>query len=671
MHDIAEHIAKLRNRINEHNYRYYVLDDPAVPDAEYDRLYRKLVELEQSNPALITPDSPTQRVGAKPAKAFAEIKHEVPMLSLANAFDVDEMGAFDKRIRDRLNAPVISYAAETKLDGLAINLLYKNGKLIRAATRGDGTIGEDVTQNARTVRSIPLCLMGDDYPELIEIRGEIFMTREGFAHLNRKQREENAKLFVNPRNAAAGSLRQLDPGVTSRRPLTFLAYGIGKTSSETLAATHTELLSQLKKWGLPVSPETQVVSGLDGCLHYYAAMGKHRSGLPYDIDGVVFKVNDLNQQKKLGFVSRSPRWAIAYKFPPEEELTRVIDIEVQVGRTGALTPVARLEPVYVGGATITNATLHNEDELKRKDIRVGDSVVIRRAGDVIPEVVRVVAEKRPAGAPEYLFPERCPVCGSAVVRSDNETTVRCGGGLYCPAQSIQSIIHFASRRAMNIDGLGNKLIEQLFQKHYIENIADVYELDVEQLAGLERMGKKSAQNLIDALERSKQTRLERFIYALGIREVGEATARSLAGHFGTLEKIRQASMEELEIIPDIGPVVARHISDFFHEQHNNEVIERLLSAGVHWTVVETASERPLQGQTFVLTGTLESMTRDGAGGRLQALGARVSTSVSKKTDYVVAGEAAGSKLQKARHLGVKILDEERFINLLEGRGRGH
>ena len=663
---IIKRIGKLRTEINEHNYRYHVLDAPSVPDAEYDCLFRELVELERAHPELVTPDSPTQRVGDKPLKSFPEVNHEIPMLSLDNAFDEEGMTAFDRRVRERLGEMKIDYLAETKLDGLAISLLYQAGKLTRAATRGDGSSGEDVTQNVRTIKSIPLSLRGTKIPDLIEIRGEVFMTRKGFEKLNRTQQDAGEKAFANPRNAAAGSLRQLDPKITAQRPLAFYAYGMGKCSDDYRAPTHGELLSDIRKWGVPSSPETKTVMGLTGCLAYYRAIEKRRQDLPYEIDGVVFKVNELELQEQLGFVSRAPRWAIAYKFPPQEVLTRVLDIGVQVGRTGALTPVARLEPVAVGGVTVTNATLHNEDEVRRKDVRIGDTVVIRRAGDVIPEVVKVIEDRRTRNAKKFAMPDHCPICHSNVTREKEEAVVRCSGGLYCPAQCIQSIIHFASRRAMDIDGLGDKLVEQLYQQELIRNVADLYSLTRDQVAGLERMGEKSADNFIAALDKSKDTQLDRFIYALGIREVGEATARNLALHFGSIEELSRASVEQLEQVPDVGPVVASHIRHFFAEQHNQETIDRLLAAGIHWPKPDSpVGASPLQGKIFVLTGTLESMTRDGAKQKLQLLGAKVSGSVSGKTDYVVAGEAAGSKLTKARELGVEVLDETAFLKLLK------
>lgn len=667
-HDAARRIESLRKTINEHNFRYYVLDNPAIPDAEYDRLFKELEELEQSYPELITGDSPTQRIGGKPLEDFAEIKHELPMLSLNNAFSEEDMRAFDRRVREKLELAQVSYAAEVKLDGLAVSLLYKDGVLQQAATRGDGYTGEDVTLNARTIKHIPLKLMGDDYPPLLEVRGEVFMNKSSFDLLNENQKKKERKLFANPRNAAAGSLRQLDPRITAERPLAFFAYGIGISKLESVINTHSEELKLLKQWGLPVSPENKVVKGIDGCLEYYARMAKRRAGLAYEIDGVVFKVNAIEEQNRLGFVSRAPRWAVAYKFPPSEEMTKVLGIEVQVGRTGALTPVARLEPVFVGGVTVTNATLHNEDEVHRKDVRVGDTVIIRRAGDVIPEVVSVIKEKRKGHPQIFHMPEKCPACGSAAIRTDGEAVTRCTGGLYCPAQCIQSILHFASRRAMDIEGLGEKLVEQLFNQGYVKNLGDIYFLTMEQLAGLERMGEKSSENLLKALGKSKATQLDRFLYGLGIREVGEATARALALHFGNLDKIQNASMDELLEVPDVGPVVAHHIHDFFKEKHNLQVIQRLVDKGVHWPEVKTRGKQLLSGKTFVLTGTLSAMPRDAAKEKLTALGAKVSGSVSKKTDYVVAGDSPGSKYDKAMALGIEILEEKAFLDLLKKHG---
>ncbi len=672
--EIINRVNELRELINQNDYQYYVKDEPAIPDAEYDRLMQELMAIENGFPELIIDSSPTQRVGAAPLDSFPEIRHEAPMLSLGNAFDEDEMTAFDRRIRDKLEEDGVEYVAETKLDGLAISILYEDGQFIRAATRGDGTTGEDVTLNVKTIKSIPLSLLDvslldvglhdEKYPKRIEIRGEVFMTHDGFNKLNDKQREKGEKLFVNPRNAAAGSLRQLDSRITSERHLSFFAYGVGIVEGGTMPETHAGLLSRLKMWGMPVSPETKVMRKLEACFEFYKNIASRRSSLGYDIDGVVFKVNHLGKQDIMGSVSRAPRWAIAYKFPPEEELTEILDIEVQVGRTGALTPVARLKPVFVGGVTVTNASLHNEDELKRKDVRVGDTVIVRRAGDVIPEVLKVVMESRPANAEVFKMPSSCPICGSDVEREEGEAVIRCSGGLYCSAQQIQAIIHFASRRAMNIDGLGDKLIEQLVEKELIKHVADLYTVTQEQLAELERMAEKSAKNIISALNDSKETSLDRFLYALGIREVGDATARSLANHFGNLPAIQSATQETLEEVADVGPIVAKHIVTFFSQSHNQEVINELLRAGVHWPDVEVKTEQPLQGKTFVITGTLESMKREAAKQRLLELGAKVSGSVSKKTDYVIAGSDPGSKVEKARKLEVEILDEAEFLLLI-------
>ena len=661
---IKNHCHKLREQIELHNYRYYVLDDPLIPDVEYDRLMLELIELEKKYPELVTPDSPTQRVGAKPLAEFSEVTHLVPMLSLANAFAEDDMVAFDKRVREKLSVNTVEYAAETKLDGLAISLLYEQGKLVQGATRGDGTTGEDVTLNVKTINAIPLRLR-NKFPDRLEVRGEVYMSKQGFVGLNRAQEKAQGKIFANPRNAAAGSLRQLDSAITASRPLLFFAYGAGLIEGMKLPELHTDILHYLKEWGLPVSGETRKVTGIDECFDYYHAIGKLRMKLDYDIDGVVFKVNSLEQQDQLGFVSRAPRWAIAYKFPPEEVMTRVTGIEVQVGRTGALTPVARLEPVQVGGVTVTNATLHNEDEIKRKDIRVGDTVIVHRAGDVIPEVVKVILEKRPNNTRLFHMPDKCPVCHSAVEKIDGEAILRCSAGLFCSAQRIQSIIHFASRRAMDIEGLGDKLVEQLVTSGLVNNVADLYNLSVEQLANLERMGKKSAENLVHALEKSRQTTLSRFLYSLGIREVGEATARELANYFGSLPAIQKASITELEAVSDIGPVVAQHIHAFFSEKHNKQVIQDLIGAKVRWPDVKKTGKLPLAGKTFVITGTLTGMTREETKEKLQALGAKVSGSVSGKTDYLVCGTEPGSKLDKANKLNVRVLEEKDFLALLK------
>jgi DNA ligase (NAD+) len=665
---IKKKINNLRDTLNEHNYYYYVLDDPRIPDSEYDHLMRELQALEAQNPELITPDSPTQRIGAAPLSAFAEVVHTIPMLSLSNAFENEEVHDFDKRVRERLGLDNIEYVAEPKLDGLAVSLRYENGLLVKGATRGDGTRGEDVTLNVKTIKAIPLRLRSDDYPRLLEVRGEVFMPKADFEKYNQQQIAKGEKTLANPRNAAAGSLRQLKSRITASRPLTFLTYAVGVVEGADLPKRHSEILHRLQKWGFPFSVHTQIVNGAQGCLDYHQKILAQRDTLPFDIDGVVYKVNRIDQQETLGFISRAPRWAIAHKFPAQEALTQILNIEVQVGRTGALTPVARLAPVNVGGVTVTNATLHNQDEIKRKDVRVGDTVIVRRAGDVIPDVVRVLPEKRPVHTQAYLLPNKCPDCGSDVTRVEGEAVVRCTGGLFCPAQRKQALQHFASRRAMDIDGLGEKLVEQLIDNDLVKNIADIYSLSHEQWAGLERMGKKSAENIMKALEKSKSTTLAKFLYALGIREVGESTASTLAQHFGSLDKLMPATEADLQKIPDIGPVAAQHIVAFFQQSHNREVIQRLQAQGVHWVAqTEPQTAQSLAGQTFVLTGTLSNMTRDEAKARLQALGAKVSGSVSKKTHCVVAGEKAGSKLKKAQALGVKVIDEAGLMALLGDR----
>jgi DNA ligase (NAD+) len=661
-----EHIHQLREQINYHNYRYYVLDTPEIPDIEYDRLFRELQDLEQQHPELITPDSPTQRVGAQALDEFKQVKHEVPMLSLANAFDNEEVEAFDQRVCDRLDVNIMEYTAEPKLDGLAISLLYDHGELVQAATRGDGVTGEDVTHNVRTIHAIPLRLLDDNIPPVLEVRGEVYMPKDGFEKLNKDQASKGEKIFANPRNAAAGSLRQLDPRIAAQRPLAFFCYGIGKVEGAVLPGKHVEILEQLRMWGLPMAQDVKVVKGVSGSIKYYQDILTRRDSLPYEIDGVVYKVNSISQQEELGFVSRAPRWAIAHKFPAQEELTKVVAIDIQVGRTGALTPVARLEPVAVGGVTVTNATLHNEDEIQRKDVRVGDTVIVRRAGDVIPEVVSVVRDRRPKSARIFHMPTQCPVCDSEVMRPEGQAVTRCIGGLYCPAQRKQAIKHFASRRAMDIEGLGDKLVDQLVDEELIHDVADLYVLTMEQLAALERMGDKSAENLVEALKKSKSITLERFLFALGIREVGVATAQTLARQFGTLDDIKDADTETLQAVPDVGPVVADSIHHFFRQKHNLEVLDKLLDADIIWpkVAVPQASEQTLSGKTFVLTGTIATMTRDEAKQRLHAMGAKVSGSVSKKTDYVVAGSEAGSKLTKAQELGVEVLDEEALLKLI-------
>ena len=663
---ISKRAAELRDNIDYHNYRYYTLDDPIIPDAEYDRLLRELEALEDQYPELVSPESPTQRVGAAPAEAFGGIVHTLPMLSLANAFEEQELVDFDRRVRERLEVDQVEYAAETKLDGLATSIRYEDGVLVSAATRGDGTRGEDVTGNVRTIKAVPLRLRGDDFPRVLEVRGEIFMTDQGFRQLNEEQTRRQEKIFANPRNAAAGGLRQLDPRISAERPLTMYCYGVGDVREGWLPGNHTKILQRLKHWGLRVSPEAAVVEGVEGCQRYYAQVLARRESLGYAIDGVVFKVNDVAEQERLGAVSRAPRWAIAYKFPAEEELTTVRAIDVQVGRTGTLTPVARLEAVQVGGVTVTNATLHNQDEVDRKDVRVGDTVVVRRAGDVIPEVARVVKDRRPRRTRRFYLPDRCPVCDSEVIRNEGEAAARCSGGLYCPAQRKQAVWHFASRRAMDIEGLGEKLVDQLVDAGLVHSILDLYSLDGEQVAALERMGKKSAANLLAAIDKSRDTTLGRFLFALGIRDVGESTGQSLAVHFGDLALLRAADEERLQEVPDVGPVVARETVSFFAERHNREVLDGLVKI-IRWPAPSQApaDDQALSDKRFVITGTLDSMPRDEAKRRLQSLGAKVSGSVSRKTDYLVAGANPGSKRSKAEDLGVTVLDEEAFLAFID------
>lgn len=666
--EVRAEIEQLRETLRDHGYRYHVLDDPQISDAEYDRLMRRLQVLEDENPALVTADSPTQRVGGEPLEGFETVAHVVPMLSLGNAFSADELRDFDRRARERLEREGdLTYAAEPKLDGVALSLLYQDGVLVRAATRGDGRTGENVTHNARTIEAVPLRLRGDGYPERLEVRGEVYMPIAGFRDYNDRASESGEKPFVNPRNAAAGSLRQLDPRLTAQRPLAFFAYATGEVAGGSLPALHSEQLTAFRGWGLPVCPESDVVQGVQGCLRYYDALAEQRARLAYEIDGVVFKIDDFDDREKLGFVSRAPRWAVAYKFPAQEEMTQVLGIDVQVGRTGALTPVARLAPVFVGGVTVTNATLHNEDEVRRKDVRVGDTVVVRRAGDVIPEVVAVVTGRRPQDTQPFEMPDRCPVCDSAVVRPEGEAVSRCSGGLICAAQRKEAIRHFASRSAMDIEGLGSKLVEQLVDEGLIETVADLYRLEVDQLASLERMGEKSANNLVEAIDRSRRPALARFLFALGIREVGETTAANLAGYFGTLDAIAEADADALEAVADIGPVVAQHVVQFFAESHNVDVLDALAGAGVNPRKTEAAKDlpQPLNGSTIVLTGALEGMTRTQAKEALQRLGAKVTGSVSKKTTYLVAGADAGSKLEKAERLGVEVLDEAALVDLLK------
>jgi DNA ligase (NAD+) len=673
--DVRQRLKALREEISEHNYRYYVLDDPSVDDAVYDALMRELESLEAEHPDLVTPDSPTQRVGAEPAEGFEEVRHEVPMLSLANAFNEQEVRDFGSRVHDRLELDEddpVTFTAEPKLDGLAVSLLYQDGRFVRAATRGDGTTGEDVTHNIRTLRSVPLELRGSGYPKRMEVRGEVYMTRKGFAALNERIAAEGGKTFVNPRNAAAGSLRQLDASETAKRPLYIFCFAVGAVEGEVPDSQY-EMLMAMREWGLRVCPEARRVTGVDGCLEYHADMASRREDLDYEIDGVVYKVDARDYRERLGYVSRAPRWALAHKFAAEERPTVVENVEFQVGRTGALTPVARLKPVFVGGVTVSNATLHNMDELRRKDVHVGDTVIVRRAGDVIPEVVSVVPEKRPDDAREVEVPTECPVCGSGVVRPEGEAVYRCSGGLVCAAQRISALRHFASRRAMDIEGLGEKLVTQLVEQELVHDPADIYELTAEQLTSLERMGEKSAAALLKAIEHSKHPRLARFLHALGIREVGESTAIALQNYFGSLEAIMAADEEALQETPDVGPVVAEYITRFFGEARNRKVIRRLLDSGVQPSEHEPqrhaegddAAPAPFAGKTFVLTGSLEGWTRDEAKAEIEKRGGKVTGSVSGKTSYVVAGESPGSKLEKAQSLGVDVLDENAFGALLE------
>jgi len=670
--DIQHRIAELRRQIAHHDRLYYVEDAPELPDADYDRLMRELRVLEAQHPELVTPDSPTQRVSGAPAAGFGGVVHELPMLSLDNAFSEEEVRAFDRRIHDRLRLapeqPVI-YCAEPKIDGLAVSLLYVEGVFVRGTTRGDGVRGEEVTANLRTVRAIPLQLRDDaPVPRRLEVRGEVYMRHTDFAELNQRMHEAGEREFVNPRNAAAGSLRQLDPAITAQRKLSFFGYGIGICEGQELPASQFEILMALRHWGFPVSEVVERVEGVDGCLAYYQQIGARRRRLGYDIDGVVYKVDDRALQQRLGFVARAPRWALAHKFPAEEALTRLLDVEWQVGRTGALTPVARLEPVFVGGVTVSNATLHNLDEIARKDVRIGDTVYVRRAGDVIPEIVRVLTERRGVDAHPITLPSHCPACGAQVERPSGEAVARCTGQLNCPAQRKESIKHFASRRAMDIEGLGDKLVDQLVDRQLVHNVADLYDLTSAQLLTLERMGERSAAKLIEAIDRSRKTTLARFIYALGIPTVGERTAQALADHYGDLDALMQAGVKDLQQVPDVGPIMAEFIADFFRQQNNQEVIRRLRKAGVQWPAqVRVTQNQRLGGRTFVLTGTLEGWTREQARAAIEQLGGKVTESVSSKTDYVVAGADPGSKLDKARKLGISVLDEAGLRALLEAQ----
>jgi DNA ligase (NAD+) len=689
----ATRIAELRRQIDDANHRYHVLDDPSIPDIEYDRMMRELEALEAAHPELVDFDSPTQRVGNVPSAKFAEVKHAVPMLSLANAFTDEEVNEFVARIGKETGDESPAFSVEPKLDGLAISLRYENGVFVRGATRGDGATGEDVTTNLRTVKAIPLRLRGKSLPDVLEVRGEVYMPRAEFERYNVWALEHGEKTLANPRNGAAGSLRQLDPRVTAKRPLRFYAYALGEVTGTKLPATHSQTLAWLRELGLPVCPQVEVAKGVEGVLDYYACIGAQRDTLPYDIDGVVYKLDRYDQQRAMGFVSRAPRWALAHKFPAQEEMTTVESIEVNVGRTGAVTPWVLMTPVHVGGVTVTRATLHNADQIARLDVRVGDAVIVRRAGDVIPEVVRVIEERRPLdkrGNPlhaPYQLPTTCPVCGSAVEREEGEVVARCTGGLFCPAQRIQALFHFASRRAMDIEGLGERFITALVEFDYVHTIADLYKLTVDDLLEMKRraderdgttpetvkagkVASKWAENLIAAIDASRNTTLERLLFALGIRDVGESTAKTLARHFGALDPLIAASEEELVAVPDVGPIVAARIAHFFAEQHNRDVITALRANGVYWQegAPRRASEGPLAGMTVVLTGGLASMSRDEAGAKLEALGAKVSGSVSKKTGVVVAGEAAGSKLAKAQELGLDIWDEDKLLAFLAEHG---
>lgn len=655
----------LKDELASLDHAYYVLDDPILPDIEYDKLYRELLALEQQHPEWVTPDSPSQRVSGKVGDLFTEVKHVVPMLSLNNALEDKEAEAFDKRCREGLNLSTVEYAAELKFDGLAISLRYEKGFLTQAATRGDGYSGEDVTANIRTIKAIPLKLRGDSHPDIVDVRGEVFMSHKDFEALNQAAIAKSEKTFANPRNAAAGSLRQLDPKITAQRTLSFFAYGIGQCDpSNIIPKTHSDLLNLYQSWGLPVCEHRAVVQSIDGLMDFYQRIGALREQLPYDIDGVVYKVNSRDLQEDLGYVSRAPRFAVAHKYPAQEALTTVLGIDVQVGRTGAITPVARLSPVVVGGVTVTNATLHNEDEVRRKDIHIGDTVVVRRAGDVIPEVVSAIKDKRPMQATAFVMPTHCPICGSHIEKQEDEAVARCSGGLFCPAQRKQALLHFAQRRAMDIDGLGEKIVDQLVDLEIVRTPADLYRLGLMALANLDRMGEKSAENLLQAIHRSRKNSLARFIFALGIRHVGESTAKDLAKHFGGIDQVMSANEEEFLQVNDIGPVVAQSLVSFFSESHNLEVIEQLLASGIELEVEQSAALPELLGKTFVLTGTLPTLSRDEAKSLLEKAGAKVAGSVSAKTHFVVAGADAGSKLEKAQELGITVLDEDQMLQLL-------
>ncbi|MGB2533090.1 MAG: NAD-dependent DNA ligase LigA [Porticoccaceae bacterium] len=666
--EVVQRCQRLKDDLNQHNHAYYVLDDPSIPDSEYDRLMRELQAIEQEFPQLLTADSPSQRVGGVALDSFSQVVHAVPMLSLDNAFSDTEMVDFDRRIKERINLSAsqqMTYACEPKLDGVAVSVLYKNGVLERAATRGDGSVGEDITANVRTIKSIPLRLQGDKLPNILEVRGEIYMPKDGFNRLNQKAKQAGEKPFVNPRNAAAGSLRQLDSKITATRPLEMCAYSVGQFEGGDKPNSHFQMLQMLGKLGFKINQHIKQVEGIDACEDYYQYLASIRDQLDYDIDGIVYKVNAFNLQERLGFVAKAPRWAIARKFPAQEEMTRLLDVEFQVGRTGAVTPVARLEPVFVGGVTVGNATLHNADEINRLGVCIGDTVIVRRAGDVIPQIVKAVVEKRPQGAQPIVFPERCPVCQSAVKRAEGEAVARCTGGLFCGAQTKEAIKHYASRKAMDIDGLGDKLVDALVDNDLIYSVADLYDLKLESLVNLERMAQKSAENLLKSIEISKQTTLPKFLYSLGIREVGEATAQTLANNFGTLDAVIAASMDQLLEIDDIGPIVARHIVDFFNNPDNLPIVEAIIAAGVQWKDIDqSADSLPLKGQTWVLTGTLETMSRAEAKDKLQQFGAKVAGSVSAKTYAVVAGPGAGSKLKKAQALDIQVLTEQSLIEFL-------
>jgi DNA ligase (NAD+) len=672
--EVLQQLIELREKIHTANVAYYALDNPTIPDAEYDRLFRELQALEKKYPSAVTSDSPTQRVGSTPLSAFTQVPHRLPMLSLDNAFNHDELREFHRKVNERLVSldivvDEIEYACEPKLDGIAVSLLYKKGRLVQGATRGDGSTGEDITQNVRTVASIPLRLRGEDYPEELEVRGEIYLPKAGFEKLNFLADARDEKRFANPRNAAAGSLRQLDSRITAQRSLEMCAYSVGIVSGGDLPVSHTDILYALSSWGFRINREMEKVTGIEACCDYFDKLAQKRNALAYEIDGIVFKVNSINLQKQLGFVARAPRWAIAKKFPAQEELTTLLDVEFQVGRTGAITPVARLKPVFVGGVTVSNATLHNADEVARLSVKIGDMVIVRRAGDVIPQIVSAVIDRRPGDARDILFPVECPICQSPAIRAEGEAVLRCSGGLICPAQIKEAIKHFVSRKAMNVDGLGDKLVEQLVEADHIASVAGLYDLRVETLSAMERMGEKSANNIVDALEKSKTTTFTRFIYGLGIREVGEATARNLAQHFADLPALLQADEMRLQQVNDVGPIVAMFIVAFLSEQRNQDMIAALQQKGVHWPVIDLKNNNlPLLNTIYVLTGTLEQLTRDEAKAYLQQLGATVTGSVSKKTDFLVAGANAGSKLTKAQTLNVDILEEKALVALLEQHG---